>query len=627
MLAVMLTVGLATSALAQEQKKNIPWQPGGSISRTSVDDDIRSVLRSLLQASDLSTIFRPGVSGTISLRLDNVVPREIFNQIIVERGLDYEYNPASRTVTIFPADAKLTAEPDRAFITLENITVATVRRAVRGFGMEIASISYDQQSNTISVIDVPDKVTEFTKLIKTLEGAATRRRQRTVQDEQDERQKRRAKVEAQLYEDLLSGDVKVIPLRYASVGATTREFHGRTVTVPGIGETLKAILGNLNINRPGPGGRPPPRRGGKRGEGGESEEQFLLRVQELSRPFVSIDPRTNSVIVRGTPKAIAGVERVLRDLDQPLRMIEIEVIIATAQLGVAEELGIRWRGAQFSESGDPKAGAIDTGTGNGQVSTDDDGISTNGLDALSLLPVAASPSATIAAFVLRGTQGIIQAQLRALAEENKAQILSAPRIVTLQNITARITRSQDLFVQVDTGGDNGQGLETIQTGLTLEITPSIIPARQKNGTPEIRLSLTAVNSAPGAGSFGQIDVRSQEVQTEVLVPNGGTYVIGGLFDDNRIEQESGVPGLKDLPLFGALFRTNVSRNQLGETIFFITPRVIEDTASYAGDIAVRMGSAEYIRQQRRRLDEVSRSAMQGTGAIFPNALHNLEEDE
>ena len=94
---------------------------------------------------------------------------------------------------------------------------------------------------------------------------------------------------------------------------------------------------------------------------------------------------------------------------------------------MAEELGIRWRGAHFSTSGDPKAFAIDSGTSGGRVAPSPDAPSTeifdnDGLDALSLLPLAASPGATIAAFVLRGSQGIIQAQLRALAEDNRAQI-------------------------------------------------------------------------------------------------------------------------------------------------------------------------------------------------------------
>ena len=160
--------------------------------------------------------------------------------------------------------------------------------------------------------------------------------------------------------------------------------------------------------------------------------------------------------------------------------------------------------------------------------------------------------------MIRGGQAVIQAQLQALESKDRARILSAPKLVTLDNITARITRSQNIYVQVDTvspaGGYGGVGLQEIQTGLTLEITPSIVPAQSDRDQSLVRLNLRAENSAPGSGSFGQIDVNSQEVQTNVLVPDSDTFVIGGLFDDSNINSDSGVPYLKDIPILGALFR-------------------------------------------------------------------------
>ena len=82
---------------------------------------------------------------------------------------------------------------------------------------------------------------------------------------------------------------------------------------------------------------------------------------------ISIDQRTNSVIVRGSIDEIDAIEKIVQELDQPLWMIEIEVLIANAEIGIAEELGIRWRGSQTGSNGDPKSGAIDTGTSGGQV--------------------------------------------------------------------------------------------------------------------------------------------------------------------------------------------------------------------------------------------------------------------
>jgi type IV pilus assembly protein PilQ len=197
--------------------------------------------------------------------------------------------------------------------------------------------------------------------------------------------------------------------------------------------------------------------------------------------------------------------------------------------------------------------------------------------------------------------------------------------VTLDNVTARITRSEDIYVPIDTGGLNGQTLGQIQTGLTLEITPSIVPATPGSAEPLIRLSLNAVNSAPGSGTGNQIDVNSQEVQTDVLVPNGGTFVIGGLFDDSRLKNRSGIPYLKDIPLLGALFRTEAAQQNLGETIFFITPKIVDQRQILSKDIALGSDTVAYIDAQRRELGNLSRE-LQGMPPR-PRLPAQLEEEE
>ena len=247
--------------------------------------------------------------------------------------------------------------------------------------------------------------------------------------------------------------------------------------------------------------------------------------------------------------------------------------------------------------------------------------------------MASTPGQTTAAFVVKGAEGALQAQLQALASKDRARILSAPRLVTLDNITARITRSQNIFVQVDTrgaqgGGLGGVGLQEIQTGLTLEITPSIVPAETDRNEALVRLNLRAENSTPGAGVFGQIDVKSQEVQTNVLVPDGATFVIGGLFDDSSLSSESGIPFLKDIPLLGALFRNTTSSKSLGETIFFITPHLVDERTVLQDDIAVKVGSEEYIRRARRALaNEVHEPLNSDVSSSPGTSVGALNEDE
>jgi type II secretory pathway component GspD/PulD (secretin) len=437
----------------------------------------------------------------------------------------------------------------------------------------------------------------------------------------------------------MNTQVRVFRLRFADVASTTRKFNGRSVTVPGVLDTLQAMLG-LSSGVPSDAGRAgvpanfrpasplSPASGGSPlrqaltglagalppgGIPSTEAEGMMPGMAAIGRPAISVDQRTNSVVVRGSPAAIAAVEEVIRHIDQPVKMVQIEVVIATAELGVSEEIGVAFRGAAR------RGGAFDTGTTGGRADP------TTGFNPISLLPAALSPQATVASFVVQGGQAFLQTQLRALAQRNRARILSSPHLVTLDNVTARITRSEDLYVPVDTGGLNGQGLSQIQTGLTLEITPSIVPAAAGGREQLVRLSLNAVNSAPTQGTGSRVSVRAQEVQTDVLVPDGGTFVVGGLFDDTRLQGRSGIPGLGDIPLLGALFRESTQQATLGETIFFITPRVIDQRETFARDIAAGSEAVAQVRDQRRALSGVARE-MDGRPAGRGSARF-LEEDQ
>jgi type II secretory pathway component GspD/PulD (secretin) len=112
----------------------------------------------------------------------------------------------------------------------------------------------------------------------------------------------------------------------------------------------------------------------------------------------------------------------------------------------------------------------------------------------------------------------------------------------------------------------------------------------------------------------------------VLVPDNDTFVIGGLFDDSNINSESGVPYLKDIPILGNLFKNVKNQKSLGETIFFITPRIVDERSVLQSDIAVKEGSSEYIRRARAELAVVSNDANARDKQDSP-AVKSLEEDE
>ena len=613
-LGLALALFVIFAAGARAQGGGIPWNRSLTITRTSSDDDIRNVFRSLLQANGLSVSFGPGVRQTVSFHLEGVPIQQAFEQLIDEHHLTYSYNPGTKTVSIGAAGSNGGGGTDQkgaVFITLAATTYPEVVQAVSNLGLGLGGLKYDASSKTLAIAGDPERAKQIQTLVANLEAAH-----------------RGGGIGGA---GLGPEEVKVIPLRFTDVGPSTRQFQGKTVTVPGIAETLRSALG-LDERIPSTAGNEPPQ----------------TAPSPYGHPRISIDPRTNSVVVQGSAQAIAAVEKIIAQLDRPLQMVQIEVLIVTANVGVARQLGIDWRGSQVNV-GSTNSLAFDTGTtagatttgstggtgtAGGQVTVGSNGnlFSTSGLDALSLLPAAAA-GATTASFVIRGGQAVIEAQLQALASKDRARILSAPKLVTLDNITARITRSQNIYVQVDTrsptgGGLGGVGLQEIQTGLTLEITPSIVPSQADHQQSLVRLNLRAENSAPGSGSFGQIDVNSQEVQTNVLVPDSDTFVIGGLFDDSNISSESGVPYLKDIPILGALFRNTRAQKSLGETIFFITPKIVDERTVLQSDIAVKEGSSEYIRRARAELSNVNGDANAKVRERRDvTTLRSLEEDE
>jgi type III secretion system YscC/HrcC family outer membrane pore protein len=611
-----LCLGLAcASAPAWAAVGEIPWNRSLTITRTSSDDDIKNVFRSILQANGLSVAFGPAVRDTVSFHMEQVPIQKAFEQVIDQHHLTYSYNDATKTVFIDSPKGGAGEAKGSTFVTLYGTSYQEVIQAVTNLGLGLGGLKYDATSRTLAVTGDADRIKQIQTLVENLEAA----------------RKRGAGSSSTGGASLGPEEVKVIPLRFTDVGPSTRQFQGKTVTVPGIADTLKSVLGLDE--------RPP-------AAGGAGEGATPAGPSPYGHPRISIDQRTNSVVVQGSQSAIAAVEKIVKQLDRPLQMVQIEVLIVTANVGVAKELGVSWRGSQVYPGNPSSSFATDTGTSanngsssgggstggttGGQVQNGTNGqlFTSNGLDALSLLP-AASAGATAASFVIRGGSAVIQAQLKALSSQDRARILSAPKLVTLDNITARITRSQNIYVQVDTvnpaGGYGGVGLQEIQTGLTLEITPSIVPAQADRDQSLVRLNLRAENSAPGSGSFGQIDVNSQEVQTNVLVPDSDTFVIGGLFDDSNINTSSGVPYLKDIPVLGALFRDNKSQKSLGETIFFITPKIVDERTVLQSDIAVREGSAEYIRRARAELSAVGDEANRANHGVL--SARTLEEDE
>ncbi|CAK0744040.1 putative Secretin_N domain-containing protein [Gammaproteobacteria bacterium] len=694
--AVVCLAGLLggqTSWAAEVQWRSEPFE------RSVVDEDLQDVLSRLLRQNDarMVVIFKPGVSGkvTTDFRAMNIPLQGAFNKLMEENSLSYSYDPATNNISIFP-----TVTSRRNLISLRYTSPNDVKAALARFGMisDGVSVTADAMTNSLLVHGSAQAVSEIENTVSKLEAGAAERqkneenvsksresdaklresdanlRERAVQMRERELRVKCAEEQAAAQ---MSRQVEVIPVRYASVGTTTLTFQGDKVAVPGMDETLRSLLEDNHSSKKGDATK-------------ESTTQVLVSSSNTAvspsnsspmpcgniKPVLSVDLRTNSVVVQGPPDVIADVRKMVRELDKPMPLIDLEVMIVQAEAGTSRDLGVQWGAAGSDRNGN--AGGISTGSGAGALAagaaanvagfygtptstgtvsfpgqppsntssgpgysssasytpvyttTIVNGISTNIIsgyqkteaktttpitDPITLLPLAGGPGSGLLSYVFQGTRGALAAQLNALKQQNKSQVLASPHVVTLNNVLAKITSKRKVSIPITTGDGTRSDIKTVDAGLEMQITPSVIREDASSGAKQmVRLNIDAKNSSFTAA----LQTDEKEVQSNVIVPDGSTFILGGLFQDNHLEGSSGVLGLMDIPILGGLFRSNTADMTRNETIFFITPKLVDHKTLTAYDV----GTRDYMYHQKASLEEDRRSLQ-----ARPGSGRRIVEDE
>ncbi|MBT3197408.1 MAG: hypothetical protein HN344_06765, partial [Gammaproteobacteria bacterium] len=590
---------------------DIPWKED-VFEQISVDANIQDVLRTVIRRNGQGVIFRPGVEGEVTFEFINMPLQAAFNKLIEENGLDFSFDEATSMVTIFPFQEM---KRSRLFITPRFMSLEEVKSATKRFHMDReADMIFDAESGSILLSGSPEAVRDVGGLIRDLDSGAEKRQQARLL-------KQRYRAENRVIENsLMVPELKVIPLRFASVGATTMTFMGESVTVPGIDDTLSNLLGvelNLIASR------------------GDGEAKNGAELPDSSAT-ISVDQRTNSVIVRGSVEKIAEIEEVVAQLDRPLPMVEVEVIVVEANDDASETIGARW--AMATDGGDVDAG-INSGIaksvteqllGAGSVTQATDITTTLGelsasADFARIVPQSVGSRGVVGSFVYGATDDFLQLMLTLLEEEGKAQTIASPRVVTLNNITARVTKTDTVNVQITNNASGDVDFKGISAGLSLDITPSVIPDEKSGDLSLVRLTLN-VSSSTLTASGSNPATTNDEMQTQVIIPDGATFMLGGLFKDVRRESEGGIPGLRNLPIVGNLFGTQTSADNMKETIFFITPRIVtqQELLNSQG-----LATRRFMQNRRQDMSEIRRDLREGSQLldIAQRNIADLEEDE
>jgi type IV pilus assembly protein PilQ len=304
------------------------------------------------------------------------------------------------------------------------------------------------------------------------------------------------------------------------------------------------------------------------------------------RGSVAIDERTNTLLVNDVSSSLANVRRLVTTLDIPVRQVLIESRVVIVNDDYSRELGVRFGATSVNDnSGNGLIGL--TGTGAGAASMV--GTPTIGGPGGSALPVpvppagsrynvnlpVVNPAGSIALAIL-GEDYLVDLELTALQAEGDGRVISTPRIVATNQREARILQGTEIPYQ-ESSSSGATTVSFKEAVLSLTVTPQITP------DDRIIMDLTVTKDSVGeevatglGGSIPSIDTR--ELVTQVVVNDGETVVLGGVYETELRNTVNKVPGLGDIPGLGYLFRTKATTNNNAELLIFVTPKILRDGA-------------------------------------------------
>ncbi|HYE47267.1 MAG TPA: type II secretion system secretin GspD [Caulobacter sp.] len=338
-------------------------------------------------------------------------------------------------------------------------------------------------------------------------------------------------------------------------------YHPRNVTAENLGRTLNGIFGSGDAPPDDPPEAPEPRPGGDRGlpppgpsiPSGRSDRSD-------SQVRVSVDKESNSVVISAPPAERAQIEKVLREIDVSPGQVQVEASILEVTLNDDFRLGVDW--------------SVLAGAGELRITSTSD--SSGGV----------SPS--YPGFSITFIDDDIRAAVDALGGRTNVEVVSTPRIVVLDNRTAKLQIGNQVPVVTETSQSNASvdaprvvTIEYRDTGVILEVTPRI------SGEDRVTLNIVQEVSSVARTTTSGIDsptIQQRRLESSLRLRSGDTIALGGLFSTSRSDGDSGVPLLKDIPVMGTLFKSQTKENRRTELIVLITVRVLPTDGGSDGQV-------------------------------------------
>jgi type IV pilus secretin PilQ/predicted competence protein len=280
---------------------------------------------------------------------------------------------------------------------------------------------------------------------------------------------------------------------------------------------------------------------------------------------LDIDRRTNTVIVKDVSATVEEILDLIRRLDSQTRQVSIDTRIVETSRTFLQELGVRWGGFVNQDTGVKFQRQVELSGRQGPT-----GVPAGGNFAVDL-PTLTQPPALALGFSLISNSSVIDLELQALERTGRGRIISNPKVVTLDNKEAIIESGDEVPFKTESA-ETGPKVEFKDAKITLRVTPHISPDD---------FVLLEIDAAKKEVDFtrtveGNPTITSRQSKTSILVRDGATAVIGGLFKRTTADSRDGIPGLSKIPYIGWLFKTEQTREDNDDLLFFITPRIVRD---------------------------------------------------
>lgn len=509
-------------------------------SHYSEEEDIATTLTDFARTEGYSAKISPLVKGTISARFENIKPKDFLDTMSAAFGVKYFllgkvvnfYHDGEWSQSVYKPSA---VSAHSLLQSMENAHVIS----------KDLPISID--ANGMMIIQGPDfYVNNIVEIAKNFDHGQEN--------------------------DMV---IKIFKLKHSKVSDVVVTTSSRTIVIPGVASILdRMITGSSSapVSNSMTVSLNSQKMGGLRGTGLSAEQNpqsvpnVVTSNVDDSRainftPSIIADERLNAVIINDYKTRMPFYESVIKELDVPVRMVELHAAVVDVDIDASKQLGVSLGG--FRGEGNWSNGAV---SGNSAGSWNGDGLIQN------------SSTGGIFSTVFNSSHAHFMAQVKALEEKSLAKTLGRPSVLTLENVEATLESTTTNYVPVS--GNESSDLFKVSGGTVLRVTPHIV---EDGDEPLIQMIISLqtsqsndgndISSVSGSASYIP-SVKETTINTQAVVKEGQSLLLGGYYIESNTEKESGVPLLKDIPLLGNLFKSTSNVKSRRERLLLITPKIV-----------------------------------------------------